>query len=142
ATYPVAEYAFKHPLTHEVALGVQLTTSRRARHAAVAEVIAATEAERLDEHAGLLAHHWNEAGEALRAATWHVRAARWVRNTDLTASRRHWTKARDLLVPLPDSAERTRLLLDVYPELINTLDRLGAEPAESAAVFVEASDLA
>ena len=41
AIYPVAEYAFKHPLTHEVALGAQLTTARRARHAAVAEAIAA-----------------------------------------------------------------------------------------------------
>ncbi len=96
AIYPVAEYAFKHPLTHEVALGAQLTTARRARHAAVADAIAAAEADRLDEHAGLLAHHWTEAGEALRAATWHVRAARWVRVTDLTASRRHWTQARDI----------------------------------------------
>ncbi|MBI1816890.1 MAG: AAA family ATPase [Deltaproteobacteria bacterium] len=142
AIYPVAEYAFKHPLTHEVALGAQLTAARRARHAAVAEAIEVTEAERLDEHAGLLAHHWTEAGEALRAATWHVRAARWVRITDLAASRRHWAQARMLLVALPDSSERTRFLLEVYPELINTLDRLGAEPAESDAVFREAVDLA
>ena len=42
--YPVAEDAFKHPLTHEVALGAQLTAARRARHAAVAEAIAAMEA--------------------------------------------------------------------------------------------------
>ena len=142
AIYPVAEYAFKHPLTHEVALGAQLTTARRARHAAVAEAIAAAEADRLDEHAGLLAHHWSEAGEALRAATWHARAARWVCITDLLASRRHWAQARQLLVALPDSPERTRLLLEVYPELINTLDRLGAEPAESATVFAEAIALA
>jgi tetratricopeptide (TPR) repeat protein len=47
-----------------------------------------------------------------------------------------------LLVPLPDSSERTRLLLEVYPELINTLDRLGAEPAEAEAVYVEAIDVA
>jgi adenylate cyclase len=142
AIYPVAEYAFKHPLTHEVALAAQLTTARRARHAAVAEAIAAAEAERLDEHAGLLAHHWTEAGEALRAASWHVRAARWVRANDLVASRRHWTQARQLLVALPDSSERIRLLLDVYPQLIDTLDRLGAEPAESEAVYREAIDVA
>lgn len=142
AIYPVAEYAFKHPLTHEVALGAQLTAARRTRHAAVAEAIAAAEADRLDEHAGLLAHHWAEAGEALRAATWHVRAARWVRISDLAASRRHWAQARTLPVALPDSAERTRLLLEVYPELINTLERLGAEPAESESVFLEAIDLA
>ena len=142
AIYPVAEYAFKHPLTHEVALGAQLTAARRARHAAVAQAIAAAEAERLDEHAGLLAHHWTEAGEPLRAAGWHARAARWVRLTDLVASRRHWAQARTLLTALPDSPERTRLLLEVYPELINTLDRLGAEPAESEAVFLEAIALA
>ena len=138
AIYPVAEYAFKHPLTHEVALGAQLNTARRARHAAVAEAIAAAEADRLDEHAGLLAHHWTEAGEALRAATWHVRAARWVRGNDLAASRRHWAQARHVLAAQPDSAERTRLLLEVYPELIDTLDRLGVEPAESETVFEEA----
>ncbi|MFI5352655.1 MAG: AAA family ATPase [Candidatus Binatales bacterium] len=138
ALYPVAEYAFKHPLTHEVALGAQLTAARRARHTAVAEAIAAAEAERLDEHSGLLAHHWTEAGEALRAATWHVRAARWVRASDLAASRRHWAQARKLLVALPDSSERTRLLLEVYPPLIDTLDRLGTEPAESEAVYLEA----
>ena len=142
AIYPVAEYAFKHPLTHEVALGAQLSGARRARHAAVAEAITATEADRLDEHAGLLAHHWTEAGEALRAATWHVRAARWVRLTDLAASRRHWSRARALLVKLPDAPERMRLLLQVYPELLDTLDRLGAEAAESEAVFREAIALA
>ena len=31
AIYPVAEYSFKHPLTHEVSLHAQLTTARRAR---------------------------------------------------------------------------------------------------------------
>ena len=71
-----------------------------------------------------------------------MRAARWVRVTDLAASRRHWAQARKLLVALPESAERTRLLLDVYPELINMLDRLGADPVESESVFREAVDLA
>jgi class 3 adenylate cyclase/tetratricopeptide (TPR) repeat protein len=140
--YPVAEYAFKHPLTHEVALGAQLTSARRARHAAVAEAIATAEAERLDEYAGLLAHHFTEAGDALRAAEWHVRAARWIRITDLAASRRHWAQARVLLIALPDSAERSKLLLDVYPELITTHDRLGADPIESEGVAFEAIDLA
>ncbi len=39
AIYPVAEYSFKHPLTHEVALHAQLGSARRARHAAVATAI-------------------------------------------------------------------------------------------------------
>ncbi|MDA1075722.1 MAG: AAA family ATPase [Proteobacteria bacterium] len=140
--YPVAEYSFKHPLTHEVALGSQLKNLRRARHAAVAQAITLAEADRLDESAGLVAHHWTEAGEAMRAAVWCVRAALWVRNTDLLASRQYWAQARRLLVPLPESAERTRLLLEVYPELVNLLDRLGADPLESETVFQEAVDLA
>ncbi len=142
AIYPIAEYAFKHPLTHEVALGAQLTSSRRARHARVAAAIASAEAARLDEFAGLLAHHWTEAGELLRAAEWHVRAARWVRLTDLLASKQHWTAGRDLLRELSDSPARTRLLLDIYPELINSLDQLGAAPSESASVYQEAVALA
>jgi class 3 adenylate cyclase len=136
--YPVVEYAFKHPLTHEVALGAQLSEARRRRHAAVAEAIATAEVDRLDEHAGLLAHHWTEAGEALRAATWHMRAARWVQPSDLAASRRHWSEARRLLVTLEHSAERSRLLLDMYPELLDTFERLGAESAEFDTVMEDA----
>ncbi|HEY5719665.1 MAG TPA: adenylate/guanylate cyclase domain-containing protein, partial [Gammaproteobacteria bacterium] len=140
--YPVAEYSFKHPLTHEVALRAQLGSARRARHAAVASKLGAASAEQLDERAGLLAHHWQEAGEPLQAAGWHVRAARWVRASDMAASRRHWEQARALLLPLPESAERARLLLEVYPELINMLDRLGADAAESAAIHREGIEVA
>jgi len=142
ALYPVAEYAFKHPLTHEVALGAQLASARRARHAAVAKAIEAAEADRLDESAGLLAHHWSEAGDAQQAAKWHVRAARWVQSNDLAAARRHWSRARELLAALPDTPERTRLLLEVYPALLNTLDRLGTDAAESEGVYREGAELA
>ena len=137
AIYPVAEYAFKHPLTHEVALHAQLTEPRQARHKAAALAIEAADPTRLDELAGMLAHHWSEAGEALRAATWYIRAARWVRNSDLTASQRNWDCARKLLLPLPVSNERSQLLLEIYPELINLLDRLGGTSVESETLFLE-----
>jgi len=142
AIYPVAEYAFKHPLTHEVALHAQLTAPRQARHKAAALAIEAADPTRLDELAGMLAHHWSQAGEALRAATWYIRAARWVRNSDLAAARINWGESRKLLIVLPPSAERTRLLLKVYPELINLFDRLGAAPAESESIFQEAIEIA
>jgi class 3 adenylate cyclase len=58
ALYPEAEYAFKHPLTQEVAYRSQLGERRRAVHAAVARAIAGFHADRLDEHAALLAQHW------------------------------------------------------------------------------------
>ncbi len=140
--YPVAEYAFKHPLTYEVALTSQLREPRSSRHAAVARAIQAANAERLDEHAGRLAHHWTEAADPLTAAGWHTRAARWVGASDLHAARRHWAAARALLTALPPSEKRTRLLLEVHPELIAALHRLGAKATESDGVFQEALDLA
>ncbi|MGE0486678.1 MAG: AAA family ATPase [Gammaproteobacteria bacterium] len=142
ALYPVAEYAFKHPLTHEVALHAQLGAARRARHAAIAQAIAAAVAARPDEQAGLLAHHYEQAGESLVAATWHVRAARWVQRTDLAASYRHWNQARALVEPLTGNADATRLLLEVYPELLSTLDRLGTEAPRSEALYHTAIALA
>jgi hypothetical protein len=63
--YPVAEYLFKHPLTQEVALASQLQERRKRLHAAVARVIEAAHAHDLDQQAALLAHHWEQAGEAL-----------------------------------------------------------------------------
>ena len=62
--YPVAEYAFKHPLTQEVALGSLLQERRRHVHASVARAVEQQDAAHLDERAALLAHHWEEAGEA------------------------------------------------------------------------------
>ena len=71
-----------------------------------------------------------------------MRAAHWVCLTDLAASRRHWAEARRLLLSLPDTAERSRLLLEVYPELLYLFDRLGGAAAEVEALFHEAVVLA
>ena len=78
-------YAFKHPLTQEVAYGSQLGERRAAVHAAVARAIAEQYPERLDERAALLAQHWEAAGETLEAARWHARAAAWAGTSDPTA---------------------------------------------------------
>ena len=83
--YPEALYAFKHPLTQEVAYGSQLGERRAAVHAAVARAIAEHYPERLDERAALLAQHWEAAGETLEAARWHARAAAWSGTSDPTA---------------------------------------------------------
>lgn len=140
--YPVAEYAFKHPLTHEVALNAQLSDARRERHAAVARAIEAANEERLDEYAGLLAHHWTEANDKLLAGKWSMRAAHWVGSSDPVAAKRHLMDAREHLSSLPESTERNTLLLDAYPELINMLGKGGGDPAESDEVFSEAMTLA
>src|SRR5439155_15644247 len=110
--YPEALYAFKHPLTREVAYGSQLGERRAKVHAAVARAIAAHYPERLDERAALLAQHWEAAGETLEAARWHARGAIWSGTSDPTQALRHWHKVRELADALPESAETAALRLE------------------------------
>ena len=107
--YPAVEYSFKHPLTQEVALHSQLQTRRRQVHAKVARAIEQQDAEHLDERAPLIAHHWEEAGEAFSAARWHRRAAEWVGRTDVAAAARNWQSVRTLLRQLPKNHETAEL---------------------------------
>jgi class 3 adenylate cyclase/tetratricopeptide (TPR) repeat protein len=140
--YPVAVYAFKHPLTQEVAYGSQLGERRSAVHAAVARAIAEEHPEQLDEWAALLAQHWESAGETLEAARWHARAGVWTGTKDPTASLRHWRKVRELTDSLPDSEETAALGLSARILSLNYGWRLGTSEEEAEALFTEAERLA
>src|SRR5262249_53889642 len=94
ALYPQAEYAFKHPLTQEVAYRSQLAERRGRVHAAVARAIEAVESAKLGESAALLAYHWEHAGEIREAAKWHRRAAEWVGLNNSVEALRHWQSVR------------------------------------------------
>jgi class 3 adenylate cyclase/tetratricopeptide (TPR) repeat protein len=131
--YPVAEYAFKHPLTQEVALASQLQDTRRRAHAAVAKATEEFDADRLDEQAATLAHHWEQAGEHGLAATWHARAARWSMRTDTEEAYRHWVRVRELAQD--GGGENADLLGDAYVALVNLGWRSGRSPAETRTTF-------
>ncbi len=68
-------YAFRHPLTQEVAYHAQLADRRARIHGSVARALEQLRAERLGEHAELIAHHWNAAGMRYEATRWRRRAA-------------------------------------------------------------------
>jgi class 3 adenylate cyclase/tetratricopeptide (TPR) repeat protein len=142
ALYPETVYAFTHPLTQEVAYRSQLAERRERVHAAVAGVIAALYADRLDERAALLAHHWEGAGEALEAARWNRRAAEWVRVSNLPEANRHWRQVRVLLAHVPESAETTELALEACTQLLELGWRLGISAEAAAALFAEGEALA
>ena len=103
------DYAFKHPLTHEVAYRAQLHSGRARTHAAVAQLLETVHAHRLDEQAAVLAHHWEAAGDALHAARWHRRAAEWIGFKDRRAATRHWKTVCALLDGLETTAETAQL---------------------------------
>jgi class 3 adenylate cyclase/tetratricopeptide (TPR) repeat protein len=140
--HPEALYAFKHPLTREVAYRSQLAERRAAVHAAVAQAIAEQYPERLDERAALLAQHWEAAGDRLEAARWHTRAAIWSGTTDPTQAVRHWRNVRELADALPRSAETVALGLGARISLLNYSWRVGIPRPEAEALFDEAERMA
>jgi adenylate cyclase len=142
ALYPVAEYAFKHPLTQEVAYGSQLGKRRRRVHASVARAVEALEAGRLDERAALLAHHWEAAGEPLESARWSARAAEWARANDPAECMRQWFKVHDLAETVSDSDEAISLRMQACLQILGVGGwRLGMSDEEVKALFAEAKRL-
>jgi class 3 adenylate cyclase/tetratricopeptide (TPR) repeat protein len=142
ALYPDAEYAFKHPLTQEVAYRSQLGERRARVHAAVARAIEAAYPARLDEHAALLAHHCERAGEGLAAAEWHRRAAEWAGARDRREMVRHWRQALALLRELPESPEALALGVVARTRILHNAILIGETGEDPAVLFAEGMDLA
>ncbi len=142
ALYPETEYTFKHPLTQEVAYGSQLVETRRQVHAAVAGAIEALKADKLDEHAALLAHHWENAGDPMAAARAHRRAAVWATGKDAVESRRHWRRIRGLLGSVAESKEALDLRIEACSQIMVLSARMGGADEEIGELFAEAKDLA
>jgi class 3 adenylate cyclase len=142
ALYPVAEYAFKHPLTQAVAYGSQLSERRMRIHAAVARAIEEFYPDKLDERAALVAHHWEGAGEWLEAARWHRRAAEWAGATHAAEELRHWNRVAELVRGLPESGETEALALASRIGKVRGAIWLGGSAEELATAFNEGRALA
>ena len=140
--YPVAEYAFKHPLTREVALHTLLQERRRRIHASVARAVEEASPDKLDENAALIAHHWEEAGQDLAAAGWHRRAAEHAGITHPQESFRHWQRVRELSDGLPSSPERDELGAIARVQLLTVGGRISGEDEEMKSLFEEGTELA
>jgi class 3 adenylate cyclase/tetratricopeptide (TPR) repeat protein len=138
--YPEAEYAFKHPLTQEVAYRSQLASLRAETHRSVASAILDAAGESSDEQAAVLAHHFDAAGDPLEAARWHERAARRVVRDDLAEALRHWRRVRELAAG--ESPELTRLRLVACLNLLDLLWRLGDPEGIADEIFEEGTALA
>jgi class 3 adenylate cyclase len=135
--YPESEYAFKHPLTREVAYASLLRERRRALHAAVAKALEALAGDAADQHAALLAHHWEQAGWNLEAAQWQTRMA--VRlGLNAGESIYHWRKVTELLAGEPETPATRRLVGQARARLVYAAGRTAAPEAEVAALFAEA----
>ena len=141
ALYPELEYAFKHPLTQEVAATTQLRERRQRTHESVALALEAHCADALDENAARIAQHWEEAGELLEAARWYNRAGHWIGfgapSQTLSLARR----VRELLAGGPDSPEVLGLRLEALGWIAVHATRLGHGEDELDAIAEEGGAL-
>ncbi len=137
ALYPEQILSIRHPLTQEIAYGSQLAQARARAHTAVAMGLQTTAPERADENAGLIAQHFERAGEAMKAADWHIRAIGWAGLRDPMASIRHALQVVDLDDDLPNDAagDMARLTARLYVATMGW--RVGADPAVIRSAYEE-----
>src|SRR6185369_4619805 len=97
--------AFRHPLIQEVAYGTQLKVRREKVHASVAAAMELYYADQVDEYAGLIAYHFEQAGQFLPGARYSARAANWAASSDSRRAMNAWRKVRELVKRTPASPE-------------------------------------
>ena len=138
--------AFRHPLIQEVAYAMQLHSRLVALHAAAAKAIEAFDWGKLDEIAGLLAYHYEAAGQTLEAVTHLQRAAQWIGRTNSAEALKSWKKVRGLLQDLPRSEHNDRLRAMASGQILNFGWREGMSAdevkpyAEEALTYARAVD--
>jgi len=140
--FPEAEYAFKHPLTQEVAYDSQLSERRKRGHAAAAQALEELHADRLDERAALLAHHWEQASDTQHALAWHERAARWAQENDYRAADRHWRRVRALAQRIPEAEGAGAAQVRACRRVLALGSAVGIPPDDARSVYVEGTTLA
>jgi tetratricopeptide (TPR) repeat protein len=120
--YPDLEFAFKHPLTHDVAYGTLLLERRRALHARVLSSMEAIYADRLDEHMAALCHHAVQGGVLEKAFVYGRRAG--AKAALRSASREAIARFEDALravEQLPPTATNLERAMDLRFDLRNPL---------------------
>ncbi len=95
------EYVFHHPLIRTVAYESQLKSDRAELHRRVAAAIESRDPTAVGENAVLIAEHLEAAGDLHAAYGWHMRAATWATNRDISAARLSWERARRIADALP-----------------------------------------
>jgi tetratricopeptide (TPR) repeat protein len=141
--YPQRRFAFRHPLTREVAYGTQLASQRQATHAAAARaMIELIPPERHDERAAQIADHLKQGGETLEAARWSARAAHWAGHSRPRDAMRLWHEVMELAGKLEVNEESDALGIASRLAQIQFAWRVGMDLEEQAQLLDEAEEIA
>jgi class 3 adenylate cyclase len=98
---PQPEFVFHHPLIRTVAYEAQLKSDRAELHRRVAGAIESRDPAAAEKNAALIAEHLEAAGNLHAAYGWHMRAATWATNRDITAAQLSWERAQRIADALP-----------------------------------------
>ena len=146
------EYTFKHALLRDVTYESVLRRERREYHRRAAEWLARQSGGRAGEFAGLVAEHYERAGETAEAAEWYGRAGRQARETYAPeAAINFYRKAIEFATTPPKPAagaravapaaeagaagEGVRARLVEWHEGLGETLRVQSRPAEAVAAF-------
>jgi class 3 adenylate cyclase/tetratricopeptide (TPR) repeat protein len=138
--------AFRHPLIQEVAYAMQLRSRLATLHAAAATAIGGLDWGSQDEFAGLIAAHYEAAGQTMAAIEHLQRAARWIARTDTAEALRLWKKIRMLLQDQPQTQHVERLRAFASGQILGCGWRVGISAeevkpyAEEALRYARSSD--
>ena len=110
-------YVFHHPLIRTVAYESQLKSDRAELHRRVAAAIESRDPAAVEENAALIAEHLQAAGGLNAAYGWHMRAATWAANRDITAARLSWERAVEIADALP-AENPSRAALRIAPRAL------------------------
>lgn len=135
-------FTFRHPLIQEVAYSTQLKVRREPLHCAVALAMEVYYRDQLDEYAGLIAYHYESAGQLVDAAHHAARAAQWVGSTNSALAIKHWHKVRALLQEQPRSARADGLRVRAGGQIAVLGWREGLTLQEVQPFIDEATELA
>jgi class 3 adenylate cyclase/tetratricopeptide (TPR) repeat protein len=140
--YPERIFAFRHPLTREVAYGSQLADHRAVTHAATGRALIELNGDRHDEMAALIASHMEQGGETLEAARWSARAAYWTGNSRPADALRLWRKVTELTEQLDEGEEARALAVMSRLLQLDFAWRLGMPKEEEERLAAEAEAIA
>jgi class 3 adenylate cyclase/tetratricopeptide (TPR) repeat protein len=105
------EYVFKHHVLHEVTYDSLLKRVRRAAHQRVADWLATRSGERVGEYLGLIAEHYERAGDSANAANYLQRAGEEAAARFANEAALNYLQRAIDLIPEHDAAKRYTLLL-------------------------------
>ncbi len=134
--------AFKHPLVQEVTYASLVVDRRRSLHRRAAAALTTHFAGSADEHAALIAHHWEEGAEPMQAAASYMTSASWIGTRDPGQATQTWERVRKIAASLPAAPHVHYMRLMACGQIINLSWRESAATEKLQPVYEEAMEIA